>query len=171
MGKPRRVRNARGEHYAQLTVELMDSPAYVSLPHHARSVLLLLASKYRGNNNGDLSITKPEAKKKGISNWELASGLELLQLTGLIAKTRQGKVLEGKGVCTLYQLTWRGLDPSDKYDIPTIMPRSPNNEWALWKRPDDWQLVLRTIKRRAQGKTQQPKPLETAARIAQLRAN
>lgn len=171
MAKPKRVRNARGEHYAQLTVDVMESPAYVSLPHYARSVLLLLASKYRGNNNGDLSLTKRDAIKSRIRNWEWASGLELLQMVGLIAKTRQGKVLEGDGVCTLYRLTWRDLDPRDKYDNPTVMQQPPTHEWALWKCPDDWQAVLRKSRYKAQGKSLQSKPLETAAQIARLRGD
>jgi hypothetical protein len=171
MAKPRRLRNARGEHYAQLTVEVMESPAYVALPHYARSVLLLLTSKYRGNNNGDLSITKRDATRNGIGNWEWASGLELLQAVGLIAKTRQGKVLEGDGVCTLYRLTFRDLAPSDKYDNPIIMSRPPSHEWAQWERPSNWQSVKRTSRHKAQGKPLQSQREETALRIARLRGD
>jgi hypothetical protein len=130
---------------------------------------MLLASKYRGNNNGDLSITKGDAAKNGIGSWEWSSGLELLQAAGLIEKTRQGKILEGAGVCTLYRLTWRDLDPSDKYDIPIGISRPPSHEWAQWKTPNDWEETIRKSKRKAQGKPQQSQPAEALERIAQLR--
>jgi hypothetical protein len=170
MAKLKRRRNARGERYAQVTVEVMESPAYTSLPHYARSVLLLLASKYRGNNNGDLSITKSDAAKNGIGSWEWSSGLDLLQTVGLIEKTRQGKILGGNGVCTLYRLTWRDLDPSEKYDNPIVMSRPPTHEWAQWKTPDDWEEAIRQSRRKAQGKPQQLQPAEALERVARLRA-
>jgi len=153
----KRLRHAAGERYAMLPEEVVESKAYRSLPHFARAVLVEIAVRYSGRNNGDLSFTKPDAKHANIQAWEWSCALQLLEKVGLISKKRQGKVEDGKGVPNLFALTWRTLNASDKYDQPIVVDQPASNEWVKWQRPADWQRVVTSCKRIAQGKSATPR--------------
>lgn len=141
-----------GRHYALLLDELLQSEAWRELPHFARSVLVGIAAQYRGANNGDLDFPTSKAKLYGLSHKELAAAIPLLEMAGLILKTRQGRLAGGKKLCTLYALTCWQIDPSDKYDQPLVLPRPAPNDWARWKAPPDWARIVQNAKRRAAGR-------------------
>lgn len=113
-----------------IPVEVMQSEAFITLPNYAVRVLLVAAAQYRGNNNGDIAVTRSIAAPYGVTSHEhLVKGLAHLLARLLLQKTRQG----GKKPLgpTLYALTWRPInDLGTKIDIgPTVIA---SNAWAKW---------------------------------------
>lgn len=170
----KRLRHGADERYAMLPNDVRESDAYRCLPHYARSVLIEIAGRYNGVNNGDLSFTKADAHTQGISAWEWGSALHLLgdeHGTGLIEKTRQGKVVNGKGVANLFALSWRPLNASDKYDQPATIARAASHAWAKWVTPANWLEVVAWSKRTAQGKREESaEERETRARFKRTKS-
>lgn len=141
-----------GELHAQILLEVMESPAYRSVPDYARSVLWAVCAQFRGNNNGNLSLTAAEAARLGVESvWKLRAGIRILVETGLLEVTRQGKYSHGKGICALYALTWREVSPTNEAYPPIIVTRPPSNAWAKWQKPHDWAVFERMIRQRARG--------------------
>lgn len=148
-----RARFAPGEHWAAIPVEVLSSTAYAALPDYATRVLLAVAAGYRGSNNGALSLTQAQAARLGVTQaWKVAAGLQLLVMTGLLEQTRQGKYKYGKPLCGLYALSWKAIDPTDQAFPPIEAARPPQNRWARWVRPAEWNEVEREVRTRLQGK-------------------
>jgi hypothetical protein len=127
-------RRLTGKHFAAIPVEVLTSDACRTLPHWARTNLIALAAEYRGNNNGNLSLTWTTAHAYGVnSKWQLVDGLALLLERGLIQRTRQG----GKRPLgpSLYAVTWQPInDLAGKIESgPTT---AASNAWANWTSPD-----------------------------------
>ena len=138
------------EPFAYLPRKVIESEAYRALPDWAIRVLLALACQYNARNNGDLSVTKSNFKRLGVrATWHIHAGLRLLEVVGLITKTRQG----GKPPvgCSLYALTWRSIDPSEKFDRPVVVQQRATNEWQKWERPEGWTEYLKQVKWTAKG--------------------
>ncbi len=146
-----------GQHFASLPDEVLRSPAWGSIPHFARSVLVGIAAQFRGANNGDLDFPASKAKAYGVSHKELAAAIPLLDKAGLIAVTRRGRIEGGRGVCSLYALTWRPVEASDKHDAPKAIQQPPTHEWANWNPSEFWRETVRDAKRRASGR-KRPSP-------------
>lgn len=142
----------QGRHFGFVYDDILRSSAWTSLPHFARSVCLAIAAQYRGSNNGDLDLTVRKAAEYGISHKELAAALPLLEVTGLVHRTRQGRLACGAKVCSLYELTFRPLDPSDKYDQPVSVQQPTKNTWAKWEKPNNWSIQVKQAKQRAAGR-------------------
>lgn len=107
------------------------SDSCVSLPNYAVRLLVAIAAQYRGNNNGDLAMTRAIARQFGIYSQEhLVFGLVALMERFLIQKTRQG----GKKPFgpTLYAVTWQPIDDlAGKIELlPTT---TASNAWSKWK--------------------------------------
>ena len=142
-----------GNTYALIPSEVLGSEAYAALPDWAARVLPALAAQFRKTNNGDLSLTWKEARSLGVSSeWKLRAGLSLLEAVGLVEVMRRGRIESGRGICSLYALGWRQIDPSDKHDVPSIVAVAAPMRWATWNRPGDWQSRLDNARRNAQGK-------------------
>lgn len=141
-----------GRTYALLYDDVMQSEAWGSLPHFARSIFAGIAAQYRSGNNGNLDFPASKAARYGISHKELAAAIPLLEMTGFIVKTRQGRLEGGRKLCTLYALACWPLDPCDKYDQPVSLQQPASNAWARWQRPADWARIVRDAKRRAAGR-------------------
>ena len=123
-------RRMTGKHFAAIPVEVLTSDACRTLPAYTVRVLLAIAARYRGNNNGDLCMTWGTGRDFGIdSKKQLIASLAVLLERGLIAKTRQG----GKRPLgpSLYAITWQPIDDlKDKIDSgPTT---AATNAWAHW---------------------------------------
>jgi hypothetical protein len=150
-------RGARDEGvYAQIADEVLRSHAARAMPDYAIRALVMMAAQYRGTNNGDLAVTSRMAVEYAVPEWKLRAGLALLELSGLVELTRQGHLANGKGVCSLYALGWRPIDPSEKYDIPMVCERPAPNRWATWTKPIDWPSTERGRRRAAQGNRNRP---------------
>jgi hypothetical protein len=143
-----------GETFAIIPVDVLTSRAYAALPDYAARVLLALAAQYRGTNNGNLALTRDSAARFGIgSGWKVSAALKLLTITGLIRRTREGKAKHGKGICALYAVAWKQIDPTPQACPPIEHERPASGQWAAWTPPDDWPDVVHEAKRTARGDT------------------
>ncbi|AUM14884.1 hypothetical protein Kalk_08585 [Ketobacter alkanivorans] len=110
--------------FFQLTHRLLDLPAYIQLPHTAKSLLIDMARQYNGHNNGDICVTLKVMKKRGwTSNGTMWRALQALIAADLVMQTRQG----GLNKCSLYAFTWLAINEcGGKLDIaPTKGPPIP----------------------------------------------
>lgn len=146
---------ARGDRYALLPEEVMESVAYHAQPDWARTVLFALACRYQGHNNGDLSLTFSVARRLGIAaQWKLYAGLKVLERADLIITTRRGRLERGKKIASLFALTWRGIDACEgvQFDPGISSCPLPSNAWVKWQRPADWPSVCSQIARYMRGR-------------------
>jgi hypothetical protein len=164
MGRRRDRATGRGsgfkdfEQYALIPYEAMTSDAFRALPDYAVRVLNALAAQCRKTNNGDVCLTAATAKECGITRWKLFAGLELLQRTGLIVKTRQGG-MHPVGP-SLYALTWWPITESRKYDFGVQWSLEARNSWVHWKKPDDWNDHVHEVQAKQRGRGSMAKARE-----------
>lgn len=97
-----------------LPYSVINSPLFVALSPHAIKLLIDVAAQYRGDNNGDLSIAWKLMRPRG---WRSEATLhkakrELIE-AGFLFETRKGR---RPNTCSLFALTWRTLDNSNKFD-------------------------------------------------------
>lgn len=93
--------------FFQLDHRLLQLPAYIGLPHTAKTLLCDLFLQYNGFNNGDICITLSVLEPQGwSSNDTLRRALKNLLDSQLLIKTRQG----GKNRASLYAFAWLGID-------------------------------------------------------------
>ncbi len=151
-----RLGTKRGERYALIPEEVFTSAAYGAQPDFAKVVLVAMAARYHGRNNGNLSLIQTDARTLGVEQaWKLYGGLNLLKQCELIQCTRQGRLERGTKLCNLFALTWRGIDPAPDgvwYDAGISPCPLPNHAWAKWEKPENWAAIVRKVKRANQGK-------------------
>lgn len=161
---------ARGERYALIPREVMESEPYRALPPWAVVVLLALCVQYYGRRNGSLALPWAEAHKLGVrTQAQLYSGLQVLEGADLIACCRRGRLVGGRQLATLYALTWRAVDdPATgvEYDSGVSVTVQPTHTWARWIRAADWDGRVREIARRARGKRNHACPFRAGGKIA-----
>src|SRR5690242_14597503 len=93
--------------FLRLTHNLLNSEEFGSLSAHATKLLIELARKYNGKNNGDLSCAWSDCRKRGwTSKGALQRARDELLAAGFIVVTHHG----GKHVCSLYALTFEPID-------------------------------------------------------------
>lgn len=97
--------------FAAIPHAVLDSQAFLSLTTAAVKLLLDLIRQFDGKNNGNLAITYSQMQHRG---WKSTSTLsrakdQLLQ-HGLIEKTRQGGLAQGRKICSLFAITWLPVD-------------------------------------------------------------
>lgn len=158
--------------FANLPKDIMLSEAFNTLPDYAVRCLIALLVENRTSrdpgqrnksgpgNNGDLSLSAKTARQYGLqASWKVSAGLTILRAVGLIEVTRQGGLHQSTARCSLYGLTWLPIAPSEKHDRPTCVPRTASHAWRTFKKPADWKLRERDIRRKAQtGKKERPMP-------------
>ena len=91
-----------------------DKAPLHAMSESARQTLYFLLWQYNGRNNGDLSIAPAVCAKYGIARSVARRGLMALAHCGLVIETRHG----GLNHCSLYAITWLGIDAevSSKFD-------------------------------------------------------
>lgn len=100
---------------------VLVSDAYMGLDGWSVKLLVDIAGQFKGSNNGDLTAAWSYMQARGWrSKGTLHKSLNALLAAGLIEQTRQG----GKNRCSLYAVTWRGIDEcKGKLDVkPTQAP-------------------------------------------------
>lgn len=107
--------------FLNIPKEVLGGEAYLSLGGWQVKLLVDIASQFTGKNNGDLTAAWSIMKERGWkSPGTLNKALKDLLDAGLIEETRSG----GRHRCTLYAVTWRGIDEcKGKLDVnPKIAP-------------------------------------------------
>jgi len=106
--------NRIGEAFLALPYSVLNSPLFLKLSPHGVKLLLDVAAQYRGNNNGDLGIAWKLMQPRGWrSEATLHKAKRELVEAGFLYQTRQGL---RPNTCSLFAVTWAGLDASDKFD-------------------------------------------------------
>lgn len=114
---------------------LIDHPDFASLTPTALKVLLWLARRYNGHNNGDLSVTASQIKPFGVgSTASLSKALKELQAKRLIVRTREGFFQKQNPRCSLYALTWKPIDECPGKDLELQPTNAPLRSLTLEKR-------------------------------------
>lgn len=146
----------RGERYALIPREVLESASYHALTDWARTVLIAILAQFNGANNGCLALPFSQARELGVSHqWKLYAGLRVLEAADLIVCTRRGHLERGTKLPSLYAMTWRGIDEPRGdvvYDLGSSMCPLASNAWARWKRPDNWQQFCRSTARENHGR-------------------
>src|SRR6185312_16780665 len=94
---------------------MLNHPNFLSLNGNAVKLLVLIAMQYKGNNNGDFQAGWKYAQKRGWKSPDtLDKAKKELIAKGFIAETRKGSF---PNTCSLYGITWQGLDANPKFDI------------------------------------------------------
>ena len=99
------------DNFASVPRYVIDTKAFKSLRGSSVKLLLLLASQYKGNNNGDLIITHSKYKSDFKSSQTMYAARDELEEKGFIATNAYGGM--SYGGCkqpSLYALTWLPVD-------------------------------------------------------------
>ena len=111
------LRGVKGT-YTVVPHEVLESEALRGMSFSASKLYLALLSKYKGNNNGNLSLTYSELKSEwGFgSRTTIKKSFDELEQLGFIRPTRSTiGVHDGSTLCNLYRLTDR-----DSYGFPKL---------------------------------------------------
>ncbi len=111
--------------FLSLPSHILQSNEWAALTSFEVKVLVDLGAQYNGSNNGDLCAPWALMKTRGWrSPGTLSKALRGLLKAGFIELTRQG----GLHQCSLYALTWRGIDEcKGKHDAK--VSAVPSNAW------------------------------------------
>ena len=115
--------------FLSIPKDVLSSEAYLSLGGWEVKLLVDIASQFNGKNNGDLTAAYSVMRDRGWnSTGTLNKARKALLDAGLIQETRSG----GRHRCTLYAVTWRGIDEcKGKLDVkPTIAPSNLFQEFC-----------------------------------------
>ena len=93
---------------------VVDSPSYMALSPHAKSLLFEIARQFVRDNNGRLLISMRHMKTRGWNSSSMLhkSKMELIN-GGFIFETVKGY---RPNKASWYALTWMGLDKINGYD-------------------------------------------------------
>lgn len=112
---------------------VINSAAWDALTGPEMKLLMIFAGKHNGKNNGNISCSWKEMNGRGfVSKDTLARALAGVIAKGFVMKTRQG----GRHSCSLFAITWKGIDPCD---VPLDIKPSPapSNAWRDWRPTSD----------------------------------
>lgn len=127
MGLSRAKLKGRSENgsFVAIPHAVLNSQAFLGLDGWAVKCLVDLLTGFKGQNNGDLSLSWSMAQARGWrSPGTLQRAKNALVDAGLIVVSRQG----GKHKCSLYAVTWRAVDEcGGKLDIRATL--TPLGHW------------------------------------------
>lgn len=100
--------------FAALPWVVLDSPAFQTLSHPARSLLLEVARQFVGDNNGRLLLSRRYLSERGWRSADVIvrAKLELID-AGFLFETVKGR---RPARASWYAVTWLLLDPHPDYD-------------------------------------------------------
>jgi len=135
---------------------------FTALPHHifrpsggnpapasalsvrARCLLTDLCHQLNGSNNGDISAAPKTLASYGWQSHGVGDLIAELVALGFLQQTRQG----GRNRCSLFAVTWRGIDEGPHDTKPNPVPSQ------LWKPENEHlrdEVFLRRWRRRRNG--------------------
>ena len=97
--------------FVMLEHRLIDSPAWVSLGGSAVKLLMLMARRYNGSNNGQMHLGEREAAEViGLSRNTVASAFAQLEAAGFIVAVERGHFHVKARIATRWRLTFHSTD-------------------------------------------------------------
>lgn len=127
------ARNARrrvGRPFLSLPLDMLAHPGFAALTPAAVKLLLSIARKFNGKNNGELDAPYGEL----ISRWRFGSrhtirrALHEVTAAGFLIRTRQGRRFGGTPQPSLYAITWQPIPASELH--PYTARTAPRN-WQV----------------------------------------
>lgn len=97
--------------FAMIPLQVFESDAVRSLSHATFRVLLLIAARFNGHNNGALGVTAAQARDAGVSRNTLYAALRSLEDRGLIERTEPPSRVPPRP--TMYSLAWLARDETE----------------------------------------------------------
>lgn len=134
-----KFRGRKNDHsFLMLPHYVIQSTQWRALSGNAIKFLVELASEYDGHNNGDLSLTRKTALKRGWRSGETRDrAAEEAIASGFALLTRQGN----KGACSLYAITWQPINDVGK-GVMYAKETGPSKLWqARQPFPRNWAQV------------------------------
>ena len=129
-GRFNKPKDPRGGH-ARVYWDIIDSNAFRALSWSDKALYLILRRKLSATNNGNIEATIATLRHYGVaSSATLAKSLRALSAVGLITKTRQGLVSQGRQMCSLYRFTDEVVYEMQKQGVPAT---KATNEWRQLK--------------------------------------
>lgn len=120
------AKNKGKQSFAGIPRIVMNSESYRSLSAGAVKLLLELAYQYRGNNNGDLTVSWTVLNKRGWKSKDpIRKARDELLGADLIVRTRTAIRANPGGKCDLFALTWQRIDDCLGKNLevkPTVTP-------------------------------------------------
>ena len=112
MSKKKFKKKFRGsDNFTNIPRYVIHTPAFMSLRGNSVKLLVLLATQYKGNNNGDLIITHSFYKTFFKSSQTMYAARDELEQKGFIATNSYGGMsYGGYKQPSLYALTWLPVD-------------------------------------------------------------
>ena len=99
------------DNFANIPRYVIHTPAFMSLRGNSVKLLVLLATQYKGNNNGDLIITHSFYKTFFKSSQTMYAARDELEQKGFIATVSYTHLtMPTKKQPSLYALTWLPVD-------------------------------------------------------------
>lgn len=114
--------------FVALPRDMVEHPNFINMSPRGHKLLMQLALRYNGFNNGDFSCAWSVMKTLGWRSRDtLAKAQAELIERRFMVLTRQG----GRNKCNLYALTFWPIDEcKGKLDVPAT--REPSDAWKLF---------------------------------------
>jgi hypothetical protein len=112
MAKVTKKGRSRGSgRFVMLTFDLIGSPAWEGLSTQARAVLIQVAKRYNGSNNGRLAVSVRMLEAECcITKTTAAKAIKKLVEAGFLDVMQQGAFSNKKSMSAEYRLTWFKCD-------------------------------------------------------------
>jgi len=130
--KWKRSNNRGSPRFFSLRHDLLQCGDYMELDKGPRMVLDHMFLHYNGRNNGNLSATFSDMKKRGMgSPATLSKAIKTLLARNLIVQTRAGQFINPGGRCALYAFTWLPIDECPGKHLEVAPTKSPARKLSL----------------------------------------
>ena len=107
MSNTARTGRRRTPPFVMLDHRILDSPAWCSLGGSAVKLLMLMARRYNGSNNGQMFLGEREAAESiGLSRNTVAAAFAELEKAGFIVAVERGHFHVKARIATRWRLTF-----------------------------------------------------------------
>lgn len=109
---------------------VFNSPEFGALNGWDTKLLVEVAGRYNGSNNGNLSCTWSRLAARGWrSNGTFRKSLKILLDREWLIRTRHG----GRNFCSLYAVSWWAIDACEGKRLEVGPEKAPSNRWQKMK--------------------------------------
>ncbi len=120
--------------FALTPIDVMQSDAWRTLPHGARSVLQALTVQFDGKANGIQNLCRATCKRYGLDHSRAHKHAKTLEVRGLIIRTYGAKYTVSRArIPSQWAIAWRDITHTDNRERGTIL-KAPD-KWQQWSTP------------------------------------
>lgn len=126
-GKTLSLGPPEGQSWVWMTTTMFGSITFRALGIHARRILDFLLyehAQHGGRENGNLAAPYRQLEAWGVTAADVRKGMAELIHTGFVARTKEGRRLDGVGVPARYALTWLPTNAGSSNE------EKPTHEWS-----------------------------------------